>query len=671
MRGNAYRADIDGLRCVAVVSVLLSHLDLSWGAGGFVGVDVFFVISGFLITGIIARELSVGSYSILRFYERRARRILPALFVTLIVSFGLGAIALGPDQLVSLALSAVATVAFASNIWFWLTSSGYFGADVKLEPLLHTWSLGVEEQFYIFFPVLLWIVYRAAPRRLALVVAGLAGVSLVVAVRQVGSGDPQAAFYLLPSRIWELGLGALIALAPPPVPRGTGLRAGLAVLAFAAILVPVPLYTSATPFPGLAALPPVVGAAALIWLHGTGETPIKALLSSRPFVAIGLVSYSLYLWHWPVIVYTKVMLGPLTPAAAVACAVASLVLAVLSWRFVERPFRTGAGPLRTRSAVFVASGAGMAATAALAGLFWMGGGFAGRLDPATAAIFAGADDIEPRSLACMGRKNLGVDSCRIGAPGDGPADFLLWGDSHAGAAMPAFDRAARDAGMRGYLTAFPACAPLLGIYRVEMRVGLACAHFNDDVLEFLKDRSDIPIVILEARWGITAEGTVMPGESIAPAVLAEVDGRLPSGRTQDNFAIFDAALTRTVDAIRATGRRVVVMGDVPEIGWSVPQTAGQSAMHGTPMPATPTRADVDVRLARADASFRRLALEGKITYVPLTPAFCRDACDVLDTDRRPLYRDEDHLTQTGSIRRLVPVIERQLWPQVARPLATP
>lgn len=656
MNARAYRGDIDGLRCLAIVSVLLSHLDIPLFAGGFVGVDVFFVISGYLITGIIARDLGAGGYSVVQFYERRARRILPALFVVLIATLAVGVVALGPPQLVSLAQSAIATVSFASNVWFWQSSSGYFGADVKLEPLLHTWSLGVEEQFYIVFPVLLWVAYRFARGSLAGIVVAVVAVSFAVAIHQVALGEPSAAFYLLPSRFWELGLGALLALAPPRVPAGQGLRAGLAWLALAAILAPVVAYDDATPFPGLAALPPVLGTAALIWLHADARTPVRRVLESRPFIAIGLVSYSLYLWHWPIIVYAKVMLGALTPATMLACALGALVLACLSWRFVERPFRGRGAWLSGRRGMFAVSGAGIAATVAVSGVVWLGGGFPARIAPVAAQAFAAADDEDPRSRTCMGSAIIGSDACRIGAPGGGPADFLLWGDSHAAADMPGIDHAAAAVGRRGNFAAFPACPPLLGVYRADQQAGRACARFNDEMLAFLKSRDDMPLVILASRWGFATEGTPAPGENTGPAILATVDGALPSGAVGENDAIFDMALPRTIAAIEATGRKVIVLGDAPEIGWSVPDQVGRSLMHDLPVPAGPTVEDVELRAQSSDAAFRALQAEGKLTFLPLAPLFCKERCGVVGPGGQPLYRDGHHLSRTGAIEKLAPVM---------------
>lgn len=304
-----YRRDIDGLRALAIGSVLLAHAEIPFARGGFVGVDVFFVISGYLITRIILRGLETGSFSIFRFYENLARRLVPALLVVLLVTFILAAFALGPRQFDFFARSAMSAAAFVSNIWFWQAGSGYFDGDLRVAILLHTWSLGVEEQFYLIVPLLLCLVFRLAPRLLLSLLLLSVLASFCRATYLVSDFRAQAAFFLLPSRVWELGVGALLAVAPPEAPARGAVRAGIAQLALAAILIPVVFYSETTPFPGAMALPPVLGAAALIWINASGDNPVKRLMSTPLLVGIGLMSYSFYLWHWPVIVFARIYLG--------------------------------------------------------------------------------------------------------------------------------------------------------------------------------------------------------------------------------------------------------------------------------------------------------------------------------------------------------------------------
>jgi peptidoglycan/LPS O-acetylase OafA/YrhL len=262
-----YRRDIDGLRTVAVLPVVFGHAGLSLFSGGFVGVDVFFVISGFLITGILLREIEAGAFSLIGFYERRARRILPALFVVMAVCLAMAWFTWSPMRLEDLGTASIATLLFASNILFWIQESDYFASEVLREPLLHTWSLAIEEQFYLFFPLLLWVLAGQTRRRVVAVILALAGMSFVFSVWATYH-RPVVGFYLIPSRIWELALGALLALGVFPAIRHRAMAEALAALGLLAIGLSVFFLHEGARFPGMAALPPVLGAVAIIWAGG-------------------------------------------------------------------------------------------------------------------------------------------------------------------------------------------------------------------------------------------------------------------------------------------------------------------------------------------------------------------------------------------------------------------
>ena len=333
---DRYRRDIDGLRAVAILPVLLFHAHVPGFSGGYVGVDIFFVISGYLITGIIAREVDQGRFSILRFYERRFRRIMPALALMMLAVLAASAWLYLPADLASVPKSALAATLFVSNLWFF-TDTGYFAGGADVKPLLHTWSLAVEEQYYIGFPVLLMLLARAGSRWRSAIVATLAllSLSLSVFMQRDTSGF---AFYLLPTRAWELFAGALLALGCIPAIRQRWKREAIAWGGMAAIMLAVACYDRDTLFPGIAAMAPVLGAAALI--HAAPGTRAARLLGCPPLVGVGLISYSLYLWHWPLIVFTEYATDmPLAGYTRIAVIAAALIAALVSWRFVERPFR--------------------------------------------------------------------------------------------------------------------------------------------------------------------------------------------------------------------------------------------------------------------------------------------------------------------------------------------
>jgi peptidoglycan/LPS O-acetylase OafA/YrhL len=339
---KTYRAEIDGLRALAVIPVVLFHAGFGLFAGGYVGVDVFFVISGYLIASIIVSEMREGRFSFVRFFERRARRIIPALYAVLIATLPLGWFFMLPDNFENLGQGVVATVGVSNNILLLLTS-GYWDLANEYKPLLHTWSLGVEEQFYFVFPlVLLWLVPRG--RRTTLIVFAIAAVASLVAAQWFVMHEPLAAFFLLPMRAWELLMGAMFAVMCRS-DRGHALRLGgaggaLAWLGLALILAPVVLYDSTTPFPGLAALPPTLGTL-LVIMFASDTNAVGRLLSRRVLVAIGLGSYSAYLWHQPIFAFLR-LLSPEHPSvpAVVLAILATAVLSYASWRFIEQPFRS-------------------------------------------------------------------------------------------------------------------------------------------------------------------------------------------------------------------------------------------------------------------------------------------------------------------------------------------
>jgi len=337
-----YRPEVDGLRALAVVPVILFHAGFPAFAGGFVGVDVFFVISGYLIASIIVEEMREGRFSFTRFFERRARRIIPALYAVILATIPLGWLFMLPDNFENLGQSIVATVAVSNNILL-LKTSGYWDLANEFKPLLHTWSLGVEEQFYLFFPLLLLALVPRGRRATAWALVALAVASLAAAQWFIAT-NPLAAFHLLPMRAWELLVGAIFAVtrapgAPHQVSNGR-MAAALSWAGLALILAPVFVYDASTPFPGATALPPTVGTL-LVVMFASETNAVGRMLSTRVLVGIGLASYSAYLWHQPLFAFIR-LLSPEEPRAGVwiAAIAATALLSLLSWRFIEQPFRS-------------------------------------------------------------------------------------------------------------------------------------------------------------------------------------------------------------------------------------------------------------------------------------------------------------------------------------------
>ena len=646
-----YRPDIDGLRALAVVPVVLNHAGIPGFSGGYVGVDVFFVISGYLITSILAGEINDGSFSLAGFYERRVRRILPALFVVLAVCLGVGYFRLIPDHYDSLSQGVLATLLFVSNVWFWAEAVDYFTPGVVFNPLLHTWSLSVEEQFYVVFPVLLWVLMTRIRGWTVLVISALVVFSFALSW-WVTEARPEATFFLSHYRVWELGLGALLALAPLPRAQGMAARVtglvGLGAIGFAIVA-----YDETTLFPGAAAAVPCLGATALIWAGGAAAPgPASRLLSLAPVVAVGLISYSLYLWHWPVMAYARIQQSSteLDGVTAAICIGVSLLLATVSWRFVERPFRRR-GANGSRRSVFRGAG-GVAALLFVAALAVdQTDGVETRLSDEL-LVLRQADMIWDVPTACR-NADFRKPAC---VSGEGPIDVLVWGDSHAGTLWTTVAAMAHEGGMVAATVNPQGCAPLIGVMRVgERRGGQACARRNMRVLDDILSSDDVDTVILFARWPVWAERRPPEGEAGRPFLLADTETGTGGAGDAAQLALFATGLDRTVGALRASGREVVILGGAPEIGWLVREARLYAAFVGRDLPPAPDLDDIARRQGRAHTILEDMATRHGAVHLPIARTACTPVCPVA-ADGGGLYSDSNHLNRRGVEHLVAPLL---------------
>ncbi|HKT75075.1 MAG TPA: acyltransferase family protein [Steroidobacteraceae bacterium] len=508
-----YRADIDGLRAVAVVSVVLFHAHVPGISGGFVGVDVFFVISGYLICSLIAGELSAGKFSIVQFYERRCRRILPALFAMLAIVAALSSVVLLPPDLLELNGSLISSVTFVSNIFFW-HNANYFAGASAFKPLLHTWSLGVEEQFYIFMPLILMLLSRGHRPKYALGLTSLAVASFALNVWTLNRA-PTADFYLLPTRFWELTVGALGALATPVGLQSRAMREVVGLGGVTLCASAIVLLSEASPFPGWRAALPCMGAALIIYQGRCGTSIVTRALSARPCVFIGQISYSLYLWHWPLLALARyeVATRELTPGEIAGLLLTSFLAAVLSWHFVERPFRN-----RVRiSSPAVVKVCGVASVV----LLTMGvaqiraHGYSLRYPEFKRQHIEGRS--EYRASECFLQETQDFSAWRgqecFLTRGHG-TNVLLWGDSYAAHYAPGIVDHASHAGADILQFTAIGCAPIFGYYSAAIP---HCRDNNDHIPELLT-KYHIRAVIMAARWESLFRRGVRP-EQVAATVL--------------------------------------------------------------------------------------------------------------------------------------------------------
>ena len=554
-----YRPDIDGLRALAVLAVVFHHLSARLLPGGYVGVDVFFVISGYLITAIISREIAEGQFTFKRFYQRRIRRIFPALFTVLIFTMVSGYFILLPSDYAAMLRAVLGTLLFSSNMVFWHDlANGYFAAtDTKLNPLLHTWSLGVEEQFYLVFPVLLLVCYKFFRKHIIYILLVGALVTLAASAMRVENYS-SSVFFLSPYRAWELLAGALLAYNALPELRNQLQREVVAILGLLAILVPCFMYTPQTRFPGLSALAPVLGSVAIIYAGRGALTSVGRLLSWRPVVYIGLISYSLYLWHWSLIVLTQhqMEMGSLTSYKP-ALLIVSLVLASLSYHFVEQPFRHNR--VVTRKTIFsLALGFSiLLAAVSVAGI--LNKGFVTRFDPAVSRFDdARAPEIPFRN--CDGREE--GDWCQLGATSSA-ATVLVWGDSHALAWAPALDVSMSHQGLRAIFAPASDCAP---VFNADSSNKVACRDKGLAIEMYLSKHTEIKTVVLSAMWsryfGVDGPLSVANGEKILKGEAAARQ-----------------AFLSTLQWLKAQGKRVVLIGPVPVYDMNVPLDLAFGSAH--------------------------------------------------------------------------------------------
>ena len=659
-----YRPDIDGLRCVAVLSVLAFHLFDTRIPGGFVGVDVFFVISGYLISAIVFSEVAASRFSVVGFYERRIRRIFPALFGMLIgVSVVLSFLLL-PNEFVTYANSLIAASTSASNFYFWLHSS-YFD-NPRSNPLLHTWSLAVEEQFYILFPLFLVVARRFFPQRLKTAVVALFLISLV-ASEFVLRRSETSAFYMPYTRAWELLLGTIVSIGYFPRLRNALLRNLVTVLGIAMIGYSVLRFDAQTPFPGLHALIPCIGSTLIIGAGESGSSVVYKALALRPVVFVGLISYSLYLWHWPIIVLNDLglslnlngvipekwalhLLSPMGRKLLVV--VLSFVLATLSWKFVEQPFRSY--PRRiSRRPLFALSAAVLCLLLLSSGAVIYARGFKGRfppravqiasfisssegpaprattslVDPPTGSSPGGTTKAVPKPLAVAHMQaggtvvgQLGIcpittknqatifddEECLQTDPGK--KTYFLLGDSTAAALSGGLSDTIPDANI--LVAAVWGCKPSM-----HPQGNALCRQFLDFVFRKYLPSHPVQGLFLEARW-----------------FRQNLDG-----------------VGEIVDSFRAHGVKVVVFGPVVEYDAPLPRLLAYSITWNRPDLAQSHRTPYATAL---DSEMQNEAQSTwHACYASLYRATCEEGRCLQYADSKdsiPLMSDDVHLTALGS-----------------------
>lgn len=621
-----YRREIDGLRALAVVPVILFHAGFQTFSGGFVGVDVFFVISGYLITTIILAELEQGNFSIINFYERRARRILPALFLVMLVCLPFAWLWLLPSDMMDFSQSVAAVSVFASNILFW-RESGYFDTAAELKPLLHTWSLAVEEQYYVLFPVFLMLTWRFGKRWVLVILAVVAVISLALAHRGA-TATPTATFFLLPTRGWELLVGAFVAFHfsnpnrwhPSKAVSEVGSALGLTLLTYAIFA-----YSKQTPFPSLYALVPTVGTA-LIILLATQKTFVGQLLASNVFVGIGLISYSAYLLHQPMFAFARHRsLEEPSQLVFGLLAICAVALACFSWRFIETPFRHKRWMARKQIFAY-----GFVFSVLFFGVGSVGYILDGNIGKVSA---------DPKYLDLMHRMrgNYGLAEACEGSVSEAPdcrtndePEVLLWGDSYAMHLAQGF--VASNPNIKMMQTTVSQCAPVLGIAPATAIFGARnCIDGNDYALHLLQTKPSIKYVILGSPSFLKTNSSLVDR----------------TGALLDKNYDVEADFVRTIEAIKATGAKPIIFAPPPSTGIDIGQCLLKANIRNAPSALCDfEQASAEKTMVRVNDMLRRLSNRYAVMW--LSDGICTNGICSASNGDVLIYRDGGHLSYEGS-----------------------
>lgn len=631
-----YRPEIDGLRAVAVIPVILFHAGFGDFSGGYVGVDVFFVISGYLITSLILSAQERGSFSILEFYERRVRRILPALFIVMLAALPFAWLWLSPGDMKDFSDSLIAVSTFSSNFLFW-HESGYWDTASELKPLLHTWSLAVEEQFYLLFPAFLLLTHRLGRRWTLAAILVLAATSLGLSW-WAAHRAPAMGFYLLPTRIWELAIGVVIGFflsqrAQDSRPTRWHAIASelLPVIGLALIVFAVISFDHRTPFPGLHALVPTLGAG-LVIVFCTPHSWSGRVLSSKPMVVIGLISYSAYLWHFMIFALARHRsLADPDPTTLGVLGIVSLILAYLSWRFIETPFRNRAKLSRQQIFRFAIAGSASFILIGLMGRATHGFAERANLEAQSANASELALEINPGlSARCEGNAPS-EQACRT----DDQPEILVWGDSYT---MHLVDGIlASNPKARIIQITKSVCGPIFGqtpsFEPGYGRVwGEECLAFNDAVHDWLQTQSTVRYAVLSSPFIQYLSGEVM-----------DRDGKLHPTTAASARPAFLATLAE----LERLGVTPVVFSPPPSDG----KDLGRCVVRAKWLGADLDDCNFDLRDMYGDITAAHdflVPIQEHYRVVFLEDLLCPNGRCLTHLGTTPVYRDVGHFSRVGS-----------------------
>lgn len=604
-----YRAEIDGLRALAVLPVILFHAGIDAFSGGFVGVDVFFVISGFLITQILLNDLQAGKFSLVTFYERRARRILPALFFVVICCIPFAWLWMLPNQARDFSQSLIAVSLFASNFLFW-SESGYFETAAEDKPLLHTWSLAVEEQFYVLFPLLLLFLWRRGSRVTLMGIAVTSVLSLLLS-EWMQRSDPTGNFFLAPSRAWELMAGSMAAFWMQhrrPAPNDM-----LALLGIVLIMTVISVYDHTMPFPGLYAVPPVLGTVLIVLFSG-GPGVATRILGSRILVAIGLISYSAYLWHQPLFAFARLQAqAEPAPQIMLALAVLSLLLAWFSWRWIEQPARQRSGFFGTRKGVFIFSGVASILLIGLGVIGHKANGFESRFSRIALgntgygemhmALNTQFHECASEKIRAQSERWETLTRCKQTFPGS--PNVVLLGDSHAEHLFLGLAESMPDTSLAYYIR--------------NGHLAMGDSVFKVIIQELMESEKPLTLIISMYYTRRFAESPEAP-----------------------------TALLETLKALQHAGHHITLLGDVPVFPIHPEKCVFVNDAGQSPRACSISREDFQAQLQTYETALRDISEQLSIPFISIHEPLCQSGACGMVINGQILYSDIHHLNPAGS-----------------------
>jgi peptidoglycan/LPS O-acetylase OafA/YrhL len=651
---NKYRTDIDGLRAFAVIAVLLYHSGIPGFEGGFIGVDIFFVISGFLISNTLLKNIDNTEFFLKDFYIRRIRRIIPPLFVIKIFVITVGVCIYDSKTFEALGKSVISSSIFLSNVYFWRTT-GYFESEVYKNPLIHTWSLSLEEQFYLLFPLFLILINKYFKTKLVTIIILLITSSFIINLFGV-KYYPSATYYLLPTRVWELLIGTILSFKILPSSNNKIVKNTLFTIGISLLISSVNLINEHTMFPGYIVLLPILGVSIIIQNGINYTSSFQSILKTKIFIFIGKISYHLYLWHWPIISFYKYLkVTAWTNDDGFICILITLIMAYLTWRTIELPIKKCEYKKISKKYIALTICMILLLPILLGFLIVWYNGMPNRVKPKVTKIVNDAsvdEHWEVQNIWEVNNSNglFKTNPPIVGEPETSPS-FALIGDSHARALIPAYAKLSQLKHLSGYMITMSSTPPIIGttIISTVNDNGINEHRYNYSVLQFLKNNIQIKTVVLAARWGSYINGHWKEKKE-TPSYSIFYDNQ---NNKIENERGLELGTEAFIDSLIKLKKRIVILTSVPEIGYDVPSIYWSSSILPSLIDFNeirPTKNEYHERENKANKILEKIANNKRLELIHIENVFYDHSNKaILMNKGKILYRDNNHLSKDGSI----------------------